>query len=380
MATMQQVADRAGVSIATVSFVVNGTKRVSPQTAARVHEAMKDLGFRNNAIARALASKRTRIIALLYPTAENRLRATALEFFMAAAERASELGYHLVLWPNLPSGDDLDDLISGGLFDGVILMEVRMDDPRIPKLTELGVPFASIGRIRDSSELPFVDMNFEQTIEDGLDYLESLGHRNFGLVIEDLEGTAMEGYAPHLRAETTFRESTARRGITGTVTYCGPSNPGGRRAARALLAAEPDVTAIMIMKDDSTFGLVAGLHELGRSIPEDVSVLSIASSVAEAAQHEPPLSTMVSPSRELGSLATDTLIGQLEGTLVEIPHVLITCALDIGGSTGPAPVRASARAAAAAIPAVETAAANAPSAPARRRRRTPQTAAGTTAP
>ena len=83
MATMQEVAVHAGVSIATVSFVVNNTKKVSPATRERVQASMAALGFRNNAIARALASKRTRIIALLVPSVEHRMRVTALEFFTA---------------------------------------------------------------------------------------------------------------------------------------------------------------------------------------------------------------------------------------------------------------------------------------------------------
>ncbi|WP_121371966.1 LacI family DNA-binding transcriptional regulator [Frondihabitans australicus] len=378
---MQQVADRAGVSIATVSFVVNGTKRVSPQTAERVHKAMKELGFRNNVVARALASRRTRIIALLFPTAENRMRGSALEFFMAAVDRASELGYHLVLWPDAPSGDDLDDLISGGLVDGVILMEVRMEDPRIVKLRELGVPFAAIGRTRDTTDLPFVDMDFENTVEESLDYLQRLGHSHFGLVIEDLEKTVMAGYAPHLRTQATFVESTRRRRLTSTIQYCGYSTAGGREAAKQLLERDPDVTAILIMKDESTFGLMAGLRELGKRIPEDVSVLSLASSSAEGAHHEPAMSVMVSPSRELGQLAAESLIGQLEGTLAEMPHVLITCKLEVAESTGAAPVREEASSVLLSDPApvaapIEVAA----SAPVRRRRRTPSTTAGTTGP
>lgn len=376
MATMQQVADRAGVSIATVSFVVNGTKKVSAPTTDRVKAAMRELGFRNNVVARALASRRTRIIALLFPSAENRMRGNSLEFFTAAVERASELGYHLVLWPNMPSGDDLDDLVSGGLVDGVILMEVRMEDPRVTKLVELGIPFASIGRTRDWSALPFVDIDFEQTVEDAYDYLVGLGHTHFGLVIEDLEGTAMAGYAPHLRTQATFAESAAGRGLTATVTFCGPSTAGGRQAAHELLEADPEVTAVMVMKDDSTFGLMAGLRAEGRRIPDDVSVLSLASSGFEGAHHEPALSTMISPSRELGSLAADTLIGQLEGTLGELPHVLIPCSLDVAGSTAAAPA-----ALPAALPAGPAALALAEvSAPARRPRRTPTTAARTTTP
>ncbi|AMM22183.1 LacI family transcriptional regulator [Frondihabitans sp. PAMC 28766] len=337
---MQEVATHAGVSIATVSFVVNNTKKVSPATRERVQASMAALGFRNNAIARALASKRTRIIALLVPSVEHRMRVTALEFFTAAAARASDLGYHLVLWPVETTGDDLTDLISSGLVDGVILMEVKMEDPRIDKLAELKVPFTSIGRTRHPDALPYVDIDFEATVRDSLDYLEGLGHRRFGLVIEDLEGTPMAGYAPHLRAEATFRALCEERGLVGTVVSCGPSAPGGRQAARDLLVADPDVTAALIMKDDSTFGLLSGLAAAGRRVPDDISVLSLATSSEAGAQHDPPLSTMNAPGRVLGKLAAEALIRQLDGPATELPHVLLPCVLHVAGSTGPAPTSA----------------------------------------
>ncbi|WP_260980975.1 LacI family DNA-binding transcriptional regulator [Curtobacterium pusillum] len=335
MATMQQVADRAGVSIATVSFVVNGTKYVTPATTARVTAAMRELKFRGNVVARALASRRTRIVALLFPTTGNRFSPTTSQFFMSAAQRASERGYHLVLWPVDPAGDDLDDLVSGGLVDGVILMEVRMDDPRVAVLTELDVPFTLIGRTRDSSGLPFVDIDFETTIEQSIDHLESLGHRRFGLVLEDLEGTPMAGYAPHLRAEDTFTSVVADRGLAGTIIYAGAGSEGGRAAASELLEADPDVSAVLVMKDDSDAGLLVGLFAAGRRVPEDVSVLSIASSETNADQHYPRLSTMVAPGRELGTRAADALIDQLDGTSTDLPHFLLPCTLRTAESTGP---------------------------------------------
>ncbi|MFZ7088320.1 LacI family DNA-binding transcriptional regulator [Curtobacterium sp. RRHDQ10] len=337
MATMQQVADRAGVSLGTVSFVVNGTKYVSPATTARVTAAMRELNFRNNVVARALASRRTRIIALLFPTTENRFSATTSDFFMSAAQRASDRGHHLVLWPVDPAGEDLDDLVSGGLVDGVILMEVRMDDPRVVVLSELGVPFTLIGRTRDSSSLPFVDIDFETTIEHSLDHLTGLGHRRFGLVLENLEDTPMAGYAPHLRAQSTFESSVRRRGVHGTVIYSGPGSEGGRQAAADLLASDPDVTSVLIMKEDSSAGLLVGLYEAGLRVPDDVSVLAIASSAAAGDQHFPRLSTMIAPSRELGIRAADALIDQLDGTSGELPHLLLPCALREADSTAGAP-------------------------------------------
>ena len=93
--TMQEVADRAGVSISTVSFVVNGTKPVTPATRERIREAIDELGYRRNAAARTLASRQSHVIVLMYPLTEHHLGA----FVEGAARTARAHGYSLILWP-----------------------------------------------------------------------------------------------------------------------------------------------------------------------------------------------------------------------------------------------------------------------------------------
>ena len=107
MATMQDVARRAGVSIATVSFVVNASKPVSPETAARVREAMRELGYRPHALARALARRRSMMIAIVYPLVPSRPLSTATTFLAGAAEAAAESGYSIVLWPTVGGAEKL---------------------------------------------------------------------------------------------------------------------------------------------------------------------------------------------------------------------------------------------------------------------------------
>ena len=97
--TMRDVAVRAGVSIATVSFVVNGSKPVREHTRLRIEQAMAELGFQRNVVARALASRQTRILALAYPALEHRLGWSIHDFVTSAAQGAADAGYHLVLWP-----------------------------------------------------------------------------------------------------------------------------------------------------------------------------------------------------------------------------------------------------------------------------------------
>jgi DNA-binding LacI/PurR family transcriptional regulator len=333
MATMRDVALLAGVSKATVSFVVNGTKPVLPETRARVEEAMVELDFRRNVLARALASRRTRIIALLYPAADHRLGINALRIITSAATTASERGYNLVLWTVSNDATQLLELLGGGLVDGVILMEVQLEDARIEVLTESGIPFALIGRTNNSAELRFVDIDFEQTVRDGLDYLASLGHVEIALVMAELEGTHLEGYGSFARTEEAFRAQTAERNIASTVVSVPASLRGGQLAADTVLAALPNVTAIVVANEDAAPGLVSALVAAGKRVPEDISVLSILTTPELAAIAHPVLSTINVPQQQLGRIAVSTLVDELDGISSGVSQTLVTGQLEIGGTT-----------------------------------------------
>ena len=334
MATMRDVAQRANVSIATVSFVVNQTKRVAPETRARIVSAMDELGYRRNIVARALASRRTRIIALLFPALDHRLGSTALSFVTSAASTASARGYHLVLWPISNDADQVTELVAGGLVDGVLLMEVQLDDARVDRLVESGTPFAMIGRTRDPSGLPFVDMDFERTVEDALDYVTSLGHERIALVVERLD-SSMTGYGPLVRTEESYRRRMVDRGFDPVVVICEESPAGGRSAAAELLSRAPDTTAVLVLNEDAAHGLTSGLLRAGRRIPDDVSILSLATSAEMGAMADPVLTVMSAPGVELGRLGVEALIDRLDGTSAGLPQVLLACPLQIGESTGP---------------------------------------------
>jgi DNA-binding LacI/PurR family transcriptional regulator len=112
---------------------------------------------------------------------------------------------------------------------------------------------------------------------------------------------------------------------------------GGRAAAGELLAADPGITAVMLLNDQAARGLISGLGEAGRSVPDDVSILSLATSTEVGALVEPALSTMDAPGPELGRLAVETLLARLDGSADELPHALLPCRLHVAASTGPAP-------------------------------------------
>jgi DNA-binding LacI/PurR family transcriptional regulator len=337
--TMREVAQAAGVSVATVSFVVNNSKRVTPETRERIERVMAELGFRRNVVARALASRRTQIIALVYPVLEHRLSGSVTDFITSAARAASAADYHLVVWPVGNDGSDLAELVGQQLVDGVLLMEVQLDDARVAALQELDIPFALIGRTRDPDGLYYVDIDFDASIQLAVDHLVALGHHRIALVNGSQEGDSFASYGPYVRSEIAYRELCTQRRIEPVVLRCQQTVRSGRNAATELVATAPDATAVIIVDEAAAAGLVAELARLGRAVPGDISVMSILSSIDMAAMCNPPLTTVTAPGTELGSLGVEALLRRLDGGAPPIVPVLRAGRLAIGESTGPVRVR-----------------------------------------
>ncbi|MFE9233388.1 LacI family DNA-binding transcriptional regulator [Cellulosimicrobium funkei] len=329
---MQDVADRAGVSLTTVSFVVNGTKRVAPATRARVEEAMADLGYRRNVLARALASRRSHIVALVFPALQHRLGSTALSIVTAAARAATERGFNVVLWP-VDDVAQLDDYLSGGLVDGVLLMEVTADDPRVALLVERDVHFGLVGRTEDTTGLSYVDMDFAGMVATGLDHLIELGHRRVALFLGDPGGPAWSGYGPVARTEQAYLAEAARRGLDPVVVRSAQDPRSGRRAATALAEDHPDVTAVLVLNELALSGFVNGLVAAGRTVPDDVSVLGLATSAADLETADPAVSAVVAPGAELGARSVDGLVDRLTDPTAAPTHDLLPGTLRLVGST-----------------------------------------------
>lgn len=333
---MHDVARLAGVSVSTVSYALTGVRPVSTTTRRRIQDAMDELGYRRNAMARGLASRKTHILALLLPAIEQGLSGTALEFVTSAAATARERGYHLVLWPiGADEAHDTRELVDQGLIDGAVVMEVKLDDPRVDVLRTRGKPFTLIGRTASPGALPYADIDFDATVRDALDHLTGLGHRHIALLSHS-QASLESGYGPSVRVLAAFDQQTREQGLDAVVRHCDESAEAGRAAVDELFAADPDVTALVTMNDNATFGALAKLIDSGRAVPGDVSVLSIVSSPRVGALSHPRLTTMAAPGAELGRLGVESLIAQLEGIESSTIHELIPCRLDVRATTGPA--------------------------------------------
>lgn len=332
---MQDVARHAGVSLSTVSYALSGARPVSEATKQRIHEAMRELGFQPNAMARGLASRRSSTVALVIPAAESGFGGTVAEFVSSAAETARGNGYHLVLWPFAAhQAEEIRDLVGQGMADGVLLMEVGLQDARVEALRAAGVPFTMIGRTQDPEEMSYVDIDFARTTEEAVGHLVDLGHRRIGF-LNHSAASHEAGYAPTIRADEGFRAAMERRGLRPETALSDESPSAGRAAMVDLLGREPGMTAVVTMNEMATFGAIVELQGRGVSIPEDFSVLSIVTSPGVGALSNPPLTTMHAPGAELGRLAVQALLDQIEGSLHPPSPVLLTCRLEHGASTGP---------------------------------------------
>jgi DNA-binding LacI/PurR family transcriptional regulator len=336
LTTMNDVAKRASVALSTVSYAINGTRPITEETRQRIFQAMDELEYHPHALARGLASKHSRILALLFPTIERGLGITELDFFTGAAAAARKNGYHLVLWS--ADGNDskeLQELAQQGLVDGVILMEVHLNDERVALMRQMNFPFSMMGQCSKPENTNYADIDFEQTIRDTIHYLRELGHNCIGFINQS-EGVFENGYGPVVRTQNAFESIIQNFGLQGASRFCYANPQAGYETCQEFIAAQPDMTALIVMNDRAIPGVMRAIADHGWHIPSDFSLVSIVSSERIAEMMTPPLTTMDPPSADMARLAVELLIGQLEGHQLELTQVLLPCRLIVRGSSGPA--------------------------------------------
>lgn len=336
MATMTDVARRAGVSVSTVSYVLTGARPISAATRERVLDAMAELGYQPNALARGLASRRSNIVGLLLPLTGRGLGATETAFVTGATAAARAAGYHLMLCPvGAEDTDELRSLATQRLLDGFLVMEVGLTDQRVDLLRTLDSPYVLIGRTADTHGLACVDVDFDQTVDDAVAHLVGLGHQAIAYV--NHSGASLAGgYGPAQRTAAAFTAALERHGITGVMVPTEDTATGGRAAIQQARERCPELTGVLVMNEYAAHGILADLRESGLEVPYDVSVVSMVTSPAVAELASPPLTAMTSPGTALGAAATRVLIERLNGEGGSTYTELVPCALDVRGTTAPA--------------------------------------------
>jgi DNA-binding LacI/PurR family transcriptional regulator len=339
MTTMSDVARKAGVSRSTVSYVLSGIRPISDEVSERVHAAMRDLDYSPNALARGLASKRSGIIAMLYPLLGRGINLSGLDHIWAAAEQARSAGYNMLLWTTeVEDIDGLGELVNQGLVEGVILMEVRHNDPRVAFLLDTGVPFSEIGRSGIEGAAPYVDTDFELTASDTLAYLDGLGHKSIAFVNHS-QSTIDSGYGLAVNFQAAMETAAQTLGIELLSIACDSHFRAGYDAFTALATAHPDLSAIVSTNERALVGVMEAARRLGREVPGDLSVVALLSSAETAESAIPSLTTLSPPPYEMGRTAMASLLECLDSGVSDGAQTLVASQLTVRGSTGPAPTR-----------------------------------------
>lgn len=312
MSTLEEVASRASVSISTVSRVLNTPAMVRPGTRTRVEEAIRQLHYRPNRVARRLRSQdgRAHLLGLIIPDIQNMF----FSHIVRGVEDGARAHDYAVILCN--SDEDLDreqfylDILRAESADGVILPPIRGDERTARRLAELDLPVVCIDRRLARTSVDTVVVENREGARAAIHHLVGLGHRRIGVIIGPLNlSTSVERLAG-------YRQALEEAGIPPDDTLIGSGGPrrkDGRRIAAALLEARPRATALFAGNALLTLGALEALRERGLRIPEDVAIVGY-DDEPWASLLDPPLTTVRQPSYEIGRRATELLFQRIEAT------------------------------------------------------------------
>lgn len=331
--TRADVARRAGVSASTVSYVLNGARPISPATRDRVLAAIKELGYTPNAFAQGLARSWVGIVGLHWPVGERALSSTELEYISAISAEVRRRGFHLLLWSNpLADTAELRLMASQGLVDGILLMEVRNDDPRIPVLDELGVRYVLVGRSDAFPAAVHVDADFDAISRLALEHAVGLGHREIALLTQPVE-IDRQGYGPVTRLRECLERAAAESGVGLTVVHAALSIRGGHDAYAQLGDRAPAVTCVLEVNEPATIGLLEAASADGRAVPEQLSVIALNQGRGAVEMTVPALTDVSAPPAAVGERAVNVLIDGVEGVASPAAGGLVAPVVTVREST-----------------------------------------------
>ncbi|MFE5841501.1 LacI family DNA-binding transcriptional regulator [Streptomyces niveus] len=276
MATIKDVAQRAGVAPSTVSYVLSGSRKISEDTRAAVHAAVEELGYHPRASARTLRSARSNVLALAVPRQPGKYRGTDGTFAIDISDAARGHGYDVVLITDLDGVAAMRRVVGSGMADAAVLMAVEERDPRAAALRELAFPAALLGRGEDETGLPWVDLDWEAAVALALRETVAAGHRHIVFLSSaDHEIASRRGYA--LRGLAGAR--LAARENTADIRVVPSSGEPGKlvRALREALAVRPAPTALVVQHLILLPHLLDEIAAAGLRVPEDLAVVLVGS-------------------------------------------------------------------------------------------------------
>lgn len=330
--TIVDIAAATGVSVATVSRILNDKPDVAEHTRERVLRAMEEIGFAPQSAWQQIRSGRTRLIAMHVPQEFN---PPHLRLIMAAALGVEEAGYSINIITRTLTDSELLGIFRSRQADGIILAEILANDHRPELLRKQGFPFVMVGHRTDNTDLSFVDIDVAHGIDLAIEHLVELGHRQTGLLmIDPLVHDKTYGFASWTLE--AYERACARHGLQPLARVGGPTTHELFAAAERLLDENPDVTALIAPQEQSVIGVIKAAQARGIRIPDQLSLIGMAGELmADVAT--PPLTTITFPAEEMGAIAARILLRRIDDGKASLEQVYVEPTLTLRGSTAAPP-------------------------------------------
>ncbi len=336
--TIADVAKAARVSVPTVSRILNNKEYVAEETRDRVNQTIQKLGYGPHIQARRLRGGESRTLALNYPVESPHLLSgvVAAPYITGAAAAAAAQEYYLNFLISQLTPHSLLNMYRSNQVDGMILLQVSLDDWRVKLLREYDYPFVMIGRCRDLDGLSFIDLDFEKAMLMALDYLVSLGHQEIGFLTYPQSWRAA-GLGPAVHTLDGYDYALQKHGLSAhyrEITLHGVEE--GFAATLELLDENPRITAIVTVSHLVAAGSIKAFTSKGYRVPGDRSVMAVAfGEIADGIT--PSLTGLEWSAYHMSYQATQMMIGKLKQADLPAQQILVAPELVIRESTTAAP-------------------------------------------
>ncbi len=337
MPTIRDVAKEAGVSIATVSYVLNDRGMVSEATRQRVLAAIERLGYRPSIIAQNLQAGESRMFGYSWrPLPPDQFNPVLERFMYSMAEAAAEHNYHVLTFPCPQPHDEIEvyqDMVESGRVDGFILSDTNLNDQRIRYLLDVGFPFVAFGRANPDWDFPWVDVDGADGVRQAVQHLLDRGHRRIACLAwpeDSLSG--QHRLAGYYATMSQAGLDVPPAGVIRTEN----DYYAAYRATQEWLALSPNQrpTAVVAITDLMAIGVMNAAADAGLVVGRDLAVVGF-DDAPITGYLRPALTSLRQPIVEVGERVVSMLIDLVQGRTPVPAQVLLQPRLIVRQSTAP---------------------------------------------
>ena len=314
-ATIKDVARMAGVSISTVSRVINDSKPVSPESRRKVLKAIDELGYKPNEVARSLVTKKSNLIGVIV----NDIGNPYVDQILRGIEEVGRMyDYDIVLCSSYGDADTelkFIQLLLRKQAEGLILVSEILNKPALEYMKDTKVPFVYLNRHYEVLDIPTVKINNESASKKVMDYLISKNHKNILYVSEDKDlETTVEKYKleTYIKSMENIEMEPIIYKIDGNKINDGYSH--GKQVLD--LINKKDISGVFCSHDELAIGLISYLYDEGIKVPDDVSFVGYGD-IGLASIYRPKLTTIREPYYDFGAVAIRRILKDIKGEPIE---------------------------------------------------------------